>query len=87
MKLSTAELGRSSRLDSLFNEVEREVSMLTERYRVDDRERIALAVEREILRHYDEDAARRLSLEQDPVVKKALDVLNSPKQYRSVLKP
>ncbi len=85
MKRSSDEFGRSSRLDSLFLEVEREVALLTERYRIEDGERIALAVEQEILRHYDEDAARKLDLDHDPVVAKALDVLTSSKQYRSLL--
>ncbi|MEC9487209.1 MAG: S41 family peptidase [Prosthecochloris sp.] len=84
---AVGEFGESPRIDSLLTEVERELQVLLERRKLEEREQIAISLEEEILRHYDEDASRRLGVSHDPVVIEALDVLGSQDRYRTLLDP
>jgi carboxyl-terminal processing protease len=49
--------------------------------------RITAALHREIMRHYDERAALRKSVEDDPVAAKAFALLADPQRYQSLLMP
>lgn len=49
--------------------------------------RITRAVQREIIRHYDQRAAWRNAIENDPVAARAFSLLDNPKCYRKLLKP
>ncbi len=49
--------------------------------------RITAALHREIMRHYDDKAALRKNIEDDPVAAKAFALLADPKRYQSLLKP
>ncbi|WP_232203910.1 S41 family peptidase [Chlorobaculum parvum] len=49
--------------------------------------RITTAVQREIIRHYDEKAAWRKGIELDPVAAKAFALLADPVSYQKLLKP
>jgi carboxyl-terminal processing protease len=49
--------------------------------------RVTAALQREILRHYDERASLRRSIEEDPVAAKAFALLVDQKRYRAMLMP
>ena len=49
--------------------------------------RITAALHREILRHYDDKAARRKTVEDDPVAAKAFSLLADPARYQKLLRP
>jgi len=49
--------------------------------------RITTAVQREIIRHYDEKAGWRKGIEHDPVAAKAFSLLADPVNYQKLLKP
>lgn len=52
-----------------------------------DSARIASSVRLEVIRHYDEKAARRAAIEADPVAQKAFSLLADPNSYRALLRP
>ncbi len=79
--------GDSQRAGALVDSLEQEIALLAAGERTREAGSIALALEQEILRHYDEDAAIRSGVERDPVVKKALDILRDPEAYRELLRP
>ncbi len=73
------------RLDAGIGALERELASRAAKDVEGDSLRIASAVRREVLRHYDEQAARRLSVEEDPVAREAFALLADPKRYRTLL--
>ncbi|ASQ89554.1 peptidase S41 [Prosthecochloris sp. GSB1] len=77
----------TSRALEIVDSLALELSSAASRERAGESEQIALALEQEILRHYDEDAAQRRRIERDPVVKKAIDILRDPIAYRRLLTP
>lgn len=77
----------SGKIDALIASMENEMKLLAAKRMSSESEAIARALEQEIMRHFDEDAARRSSIEHDPVVKKALAVLQDSKKYRKILSP
>ena len=77
----------SGRARALVDSLEQEIVALAAGERVRETDNVVLALEQEILRHYDEDAAIRSGVERDPVVKKALHILHDPKAYRKLLRP
>lgn len=77
----------SGKIDALIASLENEMKLLAAKRMSSESEAIARALEQEIMRHFDEDAARRSSIERDPVVKKALAVLQDSKRYRKILSP
>jgi carboxyl-terminal processing protease len=52
-----------------------------------DSVRVTAALQREILRHYDQRASLRRSIEEDPVAAKAFALLVDQKSYRAMLRP
>ncbi len=87
VKQSLEEEQDSGRADTLIASLEKEMKRLASLKISDESETLAHALEREILRHYDEEAARRSFLEGDPVMKRALAILTDSKKYRKMLKP
>ena len=77
----------SEKAAALIASLENEMKRLAVRKISNESETIALALEHEIMRHFDEDAARRSLIEDDPVVKKAIAVLEDPETYRKILSP
>lgn len=77
----------SGKTDALIASLESEVKNLAAREISSESETIALALEQEIMRHFDEDAARRSRIEGDPVVKKALAILEDSETYQKILSP
>ncbi|MBC8525006.1 MAG: hypothetical protein H8D27_06610 [Chlorobium phaeobacteroides] len=63
------------------------MKLLAGKQKSSESKQVALALEQEILRHYDEEAALRSRIEDDPVVKKALEVLQDPGRYSTLLSP
>ena len=74
-------------IDSLVTSLEKEMKLLAGEQKSSESTQVSLALEREILRHYDEDAALRSRIEGDPVVKKALEVLQDQGAYSKLLSP
>lgn len=66
---------------------EKELASRTAKKISGDSLRIAAAVRREVLRHYDEQAARRAGIEDDPVARKAFALVTDQKRYRALLRP
>ncbi len=62
-----------------------EIDLLRDKEVQKETDRVAEALEVEILRHYDEKLARRAELNHDPAVRKALDVLSDSHKYASIL--
>ena len=79
--------GKPDKAGALVDSLEQEIALLAAGERAREADDIVLALEQEILRHYDEDAAIRSGVERDPVVKKALAILRDPKAYRELLRP
>ena len=79
--------GSSSKMDALVVSLENEMKLLAGKQKSSESETIARALEQEIMRHFDEDAARRSGVERDPVVKKALAILQDSSKYRKILSP
>lgn len=77
----------TARASAMVDSLAHELSAAASRERAGESERIALSLEQEIVRHYDEDAAQRSGIERDPVVKKALDILSDSKAYSRLLRP
>lgn len=77
----------SARADTLIASLENEMKRLASMKISGESETLALALEREIMRHFDEEAARRSFLEDDPVVKRALAILKDSSKYREILRP
>jgi len=74
-------------VDSLVTSLGKELKLLAGKQKSSESKQVALALEQEVLRHYDEDAALRSRIEDDPVVKKALEVLQDPGRYSTLLSP
>ncbi len=79
--------GLAGKIETLVDSLESEMKILAGKQKVKESENIALALEQEIMRHFDEEAARKSSIERDPVVKKALAILQDSKEYRKILSP
>lgn len=79
--------GSSSKMDALVVSLENGMKLLAGKQKSSESETIARALEQEIMRHFDEDAARRSGVERDPVVKKALAILQDSSKYRKILSP
>lgn len=77
----------SGEIDRLIESLENEMKLLAAKRKSSESETIALVLEQEIMRHFDEDAARRSQVEGDPVVKKALAILQDSDKYRDILRP
>ncbi|NTW53860.1 MAG: S41 family peptidase [Chlorobaculum sp.] len=73
----------SGQLDAL----DKSLAASTRRSLSRDSLRITAALHREIMRHYDERAALRKSVEDDPVAAKAFSLLADPKRYQALLRP
>ena len=82
-----SEENASATIDTLMASLHNEMERLAAQERSSESETIALALEQEIMRHYNEDAARRSMIEGDPVVKEALAILKDSKKYRNILSP
>jgi len=74
-------------LSARLGDLEKELKSRSERGLAGDSVRISSAVRKEVLRHYDEKAARRSAIAEDPVAVKAFALLADPKAYRSLLRP
>ncbi len=75
------------RLSTRLGDLEKELKSRSGRALAGDSVRISAAVKKELLRHYDENAARRTAIAEDPVTLKAFALLADPKTYRSLLRP
>ncbi|NTU59217.1 MAG: S41 family peptidase [Chlorobiaceae bacterium] len=73
----------SGKLDVL----EKEFGVMNRKKIAQDSTRITSAARREVIRHYDERAAKRAAIEDDSVVAKAFRLLSDPNGYRALLKP
>lgn len=62
-----------------------EIGRIREKELATESDKVAEALEIEILRHYNEGLARRAELDHDPAVKKALEVLSDSRKYSSLL--
>lgn len=87
VKGSLQEEQGAGKADTLIASLENEMKRLASMKISGESETLALALEREIMRHFDEEAARRSFLEDDPVVKRALAVLMDSRKYREILRP
>ncbi len=74
-------------IDTLIVSLEKQLEQLAVQQQSSETGTIAVALEEEVLRHYDENAARRSRIERDPVVKKARSLLEDSKAYRKILRP
>ena len=79
--------GSLSKIDALVASLENEMKLLAAERKSSESDAIAMALEQEVMRHFDEDAARRSVVERDPVVKKALAILQDSSKYRKILTP
>lgn len=75
------------KIDTLISSLENEMKRFASSKKLGESETLALALEQEIMRHFDEDSARRSFIEGDTVVKRALAILKDPGKYREILKP
>lgn len=66
---------------------EKSLASWTQKRMASDSTRIVLAVRREIIRHYDQRAAKRQAVADDPVTTKAFSLLADPKSYQTLLRP
>jgi carboxyl-terminal processing protease len=67
--------------------LEKELGAWMQKRIAQDSTRITTVLRREILRHYDERAAKRSAIEDDPVAARAFTLLNDQKSYRALLRP
>jgi len=67
--------------------LQKEVNRLKEEEIAKEADRVGQVLEQEIIRHYDERLARKVELDHDPVVKKALEVLSDSRKYSAILHP
>jgi carboxyl-terminal processing protease len=74
-------------ISAKIGEVEKALDSMPGGVLAGDSLRIASALRREVLRHYDENSARRSALVEDPVSQRAFSLLKDPKAYRALLKP
>lgn len=77
----------SADVDTLIVSLQNELKQFADKKKSSESETIAIALEEEVLRHYDEDAARRSRIERDPVVKKARSILEDSGAYKRILHP
>ncbi|NTV97689.1 MAG: PDZ domain-containing protein [Chlorobiaceae bacterium] len=76
---------RDENREKILAGLKEEIDRIREREIEHESDRVAAALEVEILRHYNERLARRAELDQDPAVKKAVEVLADSHRYSSVL--
>ncbi|NTW52004.1 MAG: S41 family peptidase [Chlorobiaceae bacterium] len=67
--------------------LEKDLGEWTLRRIAQDSTRLTAAVRKELIRHYDQRASRRVAIEADPVAARAFALLSDPKSYRALLKP
>lgn len=67
--------------------LERDLAVLARQRVLQDSTRIVSELGQEILRHYDEKAARRAAISSDPVVAQAIGILGNTGKYRELLSP
>lgn len=77
----------ADRLQAKLGELDKAFASLLAQEIDRDSSRIATRLSRELLRHYDEKAARKAAIDADPVVMRAFALVRDPKSYRSVLRP
>jgi carboxyl-terminal processing protease len=75
--------GYSGSLDS----IDRSLAQWTKQRFLSDSVRIADDLRQEILRHYNETSARKVALDRDPAVSKAVEILGNQNKYRDLLRP
>jgi len=73
-------------LNSLSS-LQQEIDRLKEQEIEKESTGVAKALEVEILRHYKEPLARRVELDDDPDVTKAIEILSDSRKYSSILHP
>lgn len=83
VQLQHADSSGQNTLGTLRQEIDR----LKEQEIEKESKSVATALEVEILRHYNEHLARKAELDNDPEVKKAIEVLSDSGQYSSILHP
>jgi len=71
----------------ILGEMQQEVNRLREREISKESERVGLVLEEEIIRNYNQRLARKVELDHDPFVKKAVEVLSDPRKYSGILHP
>jgi carboxyl-terminal processing protease len=79
--------GEDRELAGQLDLLDKALAASTKRGITRDSLRITAALQREILRHYDERAAQRKAIESDPVAAKAFSLLAEPARYQALLKP
>ena len=79
--------GDDRELAGQLDALDKALAASTQRSLSRDSLRITAALHREIMRHYDSQAALRKSVEEDPVAAKAFALLADPARYQSLLKP
>lgn len=75
------------RFSSRLGDLERDLAQKATSAIARDSLRVTAAVRREVIRHYDELASRRTSIEEDPVARKAFSLLEDTNSYRALLRP
>jgi carboxyl-terminal processing protease len=86
-QLVQKEGGADKALAGQLDALDKALAALTRRNISRDSLRITAALRREIMRHYDERAALRKSVEDDSVAAKAFALLADPERYQKLLKP
>jgi carboxyl-terminal processing protease len=81
------EEGEDKALSGQLAALDKSLAASTQRSLSRDSLRITAALHREIMRHYDERAVLRKTIEDDPVAAKAFALLGDPQRYQSLLKP
>ncbi|AAM73473.1 MAG TPA: S41 family peptidase [Chlorobaculum sp.] len=81
------EAGADKALAGQLDALDKALAASTRRNISRDSLHITAALQREIMRHYDERAALKRAIEDDPVAAKAFALLGDQKRYRSLLKP
>lgn len=79
--------GDAAKISALVDSLENEMKLLAGKQMQTESEKIALVLKEEVIRHFNEEAARKIMVERDPVVQKALDILQDSSKYRKTLSP
>ncbi|TNJ39045.1 S41 family peptidase [Chlorobaculum thiosulfatiphilum] len=87
MLIQKEDVENHKELDGQLDALEKALAASTRRSISRDSLRIATALQREIMRHYDERGARRKAIESDSVAAKAFALLADPARYQALLKP
>ncbi|NTV66663.1 MAG: S41 family peptidase [Chlorobaculum sp.] len=80
-------MGDDRELAGQLDALDKSLAASTKRSVSRDSLRITAALHREIMRHYDQRAALRKTIEDDPVATKAFALLADPQRYQALLKP